>query len=148
MQEMQGMQVRSLGQEDPLEWEMATHSSIFAGVSHGQRSLAGCRPWGHNQTRLSMSAFTHTHNMQLWYTKWKRLPIHLCSLISHIPCWIIVASVPFCLFLRSTDSEVWNSALIPFIFLVLPRMVHNMQYLGNIPLRKRIQIMLALSSFK
>ena len=30
MQEMQEMQVRSLGQEDPLEKGMATHSSILA----------------------------------------------------------------------------------------------------------------------
>ena len=30
MQEMQEIQVQSLGQEDPLEEEMATHSSIFA----------------------------------------------------------------------------------------------------------------------
>jgi len=27
---MQGMQVRSLGEEDPLEKGMATHSSVFA----------------------------------------------------------------------------------------------------------------------
>ena len=25
---------------------MATYSSILPGESHGQRSLAGCRPWG------------------------------------------------------------------------------------------------------
>ena len=30
MQEMQEMQVQSLGEEDPLEKEMATHSSILA----------------------------------------------------------------------------------------------------------------------
>ena len=30
MQEMQEIQVRSLGREDPLEEEMATHSSILA----------------------------------------------------------------------------------------------------------------------
>ena len=30
MQEMQEMRVHSLGQKDPLEKEMATHSSIFA----------------------------------------------------------------------------------------------------------------------
>ena len=30
MQETQGMQVRSLGWEDPLEKEMATHSSMLA----------------------------------------------------------------------------------------------------------------------
>ena len=35
----QKMQVRSLGREDPLEKEMATHSSILAGKSHGQRGL-------------------------------------------------------------------------------------------------------------
>ena len=30
MQETQGTWVRSQGQEDPLEWEKATHSSILA----------------------------------------------------------------------------------------------------------------------
>ena len=30
MQEMQEMRVRSVGQEDPLEKEMATHSSILS----------------------------------------------------------------------------------------------------------------------
>ena len=30
MQEPQKIQVRSLGQEDPLEWGMATHSGILA----------------------------------------------------------------------------------------------------------------------
>ena len=38
------MQVRSLGQENPLEEEMATHSSIFAWKSHGQRSLPPYSP--------------------------------------------------------------------------------------------------------
>ena len=41
MQEPQGMQVQSLGWEDPLEEGMATHSSILAQESHGQRSLMG-----------------------------------------------------------------------------------------------------------
>ena len=44
---MQEMQVRSLSQEDPLEKEMATHSSILAEEFHGQRSLVGYSPWGH-----------------------------------------------------------------------------------------------------
>ena len=30
----------------PLEKEMATHSSILPGESHGQRSLVGYGPWG------------------------------------------------------------------------------------------------------
>jgi len=37
---MQETQIQSLRWEGPLEEEMATHSSILAGESHGQRSLA------------------------------------------------------------------------------------------------------------
>ena len=40
MQEIYEPWVRSLGQEDPLEEDMATHSSVLAGKPHGQRSLA------------------------------------------------------------------------------------------------------------
>ena len=36
--------VQSLGQEDPLEEEMATPSNIFPEKSHGERSLAGYSP--------------------------------------------------------------------------------------------------------
>ena len=39
-------QFLSLGQEDFLEKEMATHSRILAWKFHGQRSLAGYSPWG------------------------------------------------------------------------------------------------------
>ena len=44
---MQETQVLSLGQEDPVEKEMATHSSILVWRSHGQRSLVGYSPGGH-----------------------------------------------------------------------------------------------------
>ena len=40
----------SLGQEDPLEEGMATHSILLPGESHAQRSLAGPGPWVHKQT--------------------------------------------------------------------------------------------------
>ena len=43
-------QVRSLGQEDPLEKEMATHSVFLPGESHEQRSLVGCSPWGRKES--------------------------------------------------------------------------------------------------
>ena len=46
MQETQEMQVRDLGQEDPLEDEMATHSSILAWGIRGQGSLVGYSSWG------------------------------------------------------------------------------------------------------
>ena len=38
--------VRSLGQGDPLEKEMATHSSTIAWKIHEWRSLVGYSPWG------------------------------------------------------------------------------------------------------
>ena len=41
---MQETPVGFLGWEDPLEKGMAVHSSILAGESHGQRSLAGYSP--------------------------------------------------------------------------------------------------------
>ena len=46
VQEPQETWVQSLGQEDPLEEDTATHSmSLFLpGESHGQRSLAGYSP--------------------------------------------------------------------------------------------------------
>ena len=43
---MQGTWIQSLGQEDPLEKEMAIHSSIRPRKIHGQRSLMGHSPWG------------------------------------------------------------------------------------------------------
>ena len=45
--------VQSLGQEDPLEKEMATHSSILPGRFHGQRSLVGYSPWGHQESIMT-----------------------------------------------------------------------------------------------
>ena len=50
MQEMQGTQVQSLGREDPLEKEMATHSSIVA-----WRILWSEEPGGLQSTGLQMS---------------------------------------------------------------------------------------------
>ena len=41
--------VRSLGWEDLLEKETATHSSTLAGKSHGRRSLVGYSPWGRKE---------------------------------------------------------------------------------------------------
>ena len=41
--------VRYLGQEDPLEKEMAAHSIFLPGKSHGGRSLVGYSPWGHKE---------------------------------------------------------------------------------------------------
>ena len=50
---MQEAWVWSLGQEDLLEKEMATHSSILARKSHGQRNLAGYSPWGYTESDMT-----------------------------------------------------------------------------------------------
>ena len=51
---MQETGVQSLGGEDPLENEIATHASILAWESHGQRSLAGTvRGISKSRTQLS-----------------------------------------------------------------------------------------------
>ena len=46
MQETWEMQVPPLSRADPLEKEMATHSSIPAQEIQGQRKLAGYSAWG------------------------------------------------------------------------------------------------------
>ena len=48
---IQETQVRSLGLEDPLEEEMATHSSVLAWrripwIEDGVAKSMGCSPWG------------------------------------------------------------------------------------------------------
>ena len=49
---MQETEVQSLGQEDTLEKEIATNSSIlFQRKSHGQRSLGGYSPWGFRKSQ-------------------------------------------------------------------------------------------------
>ena len=45
--------VRSLGQEDPLEKEMAIRSSTIAWKIHGQRSLVGYSPWGRKESDMT-----------------------------------------------------------------------------------------------
>ena len=42
-------QIRSLGWEDSIEKEMATHYSILAREFHGQMSLVGYSPLGHKE---------------------------------------------------------------------------------------------------
>ena len=53
-----GDMVWYLGQEDPLEEEMATLSSILPGESHGQRSLVGYSSWACKE--LDMTEHTYT----------------------------------------------------------------------------------------
>ena len=66
MQETQEMGVQSLGQEDPLEKEMAAQSSILAWKFNGQKSLVGYSPWGHKESDMTeQHTRTHAHQALL-----------------------------------------------------------------------------------
>ena len=45
--------VQSLGWEDTLEKEMATHPIILAWRIQGQRSLVGYSPWGRKESDMT-----------------------------------------------------------------------------------------------
>ena len=47
---MQETRVQSLGQEDPLEKEIATHSSMLAWKIPRTEEPGGYRPWGHKES--------------------------------------------------------------------------------------------------
>ena len=49
----QETQVRSLGQKDPLEKEMATHSNILAWRTPWTESVAGYSLWGHKESDIT-----------------------------------------------------------------------------------------------
>ena len=55
---MRKTQGQSLGQEDPLEKEIATHSSGLPRKSHGQRSVVGYSPWGKESDMAEQRHFT------------------------------------------------------------------------------------------
>ena len=57
---MQEMQVRSLGQEDPLEEEMATHSSIIAWKILWTEKPGGLQPIGSKRNQIWLSDQTTT----------------------------------------------------------------------------------------
>ena len=91
MQETQETQVRSLGQEDPLEKEMATYSSIVAWKISWTGELGGLQSRGlQSQTRLNEHTmitkiklhfcnFQHERNLQT-------LVIYLVSIYSTFFC--------------------------------------------------------------
>ena len=62
---MRETRVRSLGRRDPLEKEMATHSSTLAWKPHGWRSLVGYSPRGCKESDTTERLHIHVHSKQL-----------------------------------------------------------------------------------
>ena len=84
--------VRSLGWEDPLEKEMATHSSILPGKSHGWRRLVGYSPRGCKESDMSEQLTPPLHQVLLWDVgsnsltrDWTWSPLHWKCSLRHRP---------------------------------------------------------------
>ena len=61
MQEILETQVQSLGQEDPLEEKMTTHSSILAWEIPWTEGPGGLQSVGSTQKELDTTEHSHTH---------------------------------------------------------------------------------------
>ena len=57
---MQEIWARFLGQEDPLEKGMATHSSVLAWEIPWTKEPGGYSLWDHKESQLSKRAHTHS----------------------------------------------------------------------------------------
>ena len=63
------MQVRSLGQEDPLEEAWQPSPIFWSGESHGQRILAGYGPQDHTESEMSEASWhacMHPGSQKRW----------------------------------------------------------------------------------
>ena len=60
MQEMQETWAQLLGQEDPLEEEMANHSNILVWESPWTEEPGGLQPMGFTKGHTRLSTYTHT----------------------------------------------------------------------------------------
>ena len=65
MQETLEMRVQSLGQEDTLEKEMATHSSILGWKIPWAEEFVGYSPWGRKES--DMIEDTHTTQLNVLF---------------------------------------------------------------------------------
>ena len=72
---MQETEAWSLSQEDPLEEEMATHSSILAWKIPRTEELAGYSLWGRKESDTTERLSTHTHTHTHTHTQDARLMV-------------------------------------------------------------------------
>ena len=88
------MQVQSLGRDDPLEKEMASHSSILA--------------W---RIPMDRGAWT-VHRVTECWTRLKRLGMHSCTVCNS---WLIVGI--YFKYIRKKQSMILNMELVVSIYL-------------------------------
>ena len=76
---MQEMWVLSLSRENPLEKEMATHSSILAWKNPCTEEPGGYSPWGHKRIRHNLAMTTHVYTQVLDQSGFR-----ICSLVEFL----------------------------------------------------------------
>ena len=89
MHEMQETQVLSLGQEDPLEKERATHFSILVWKIPQTEEPGRLHSWiSKSQTWLSARARVHTHTHTHTTYKWNEWMNHNCLFTCWLASWV------------------------------------------------------------
>ena len=100
---MQKMWVWFLGQWDPLEKEMVTHSQVFLPEkSHGQRSLADYSQWDHKRAGHDLTT-EHACNIFIW---------SICK--RWIYCSGLSCLSPSVMSIKGTFDRLWEG-LLPFL---------------------------------
>ena len=82
--------VQSLGGEDVLEKEMATHSSILAWEIQWSEEPGHYTPWGHKRVRHNL-AIRFVYNVLIWYTYYYNIIIPKHSLTAPLCHTTIIA---------------------------------------------------------
>ena len=108
---MQVTQLRSLGQEDPLEKKWWRSPVFLSGESHGHGSLAGYSPWRHKESDT-------TERLSLLFHFSPRADFCSFSPPFHLSVYL---SFYLCIFLSISLCLLWNcfqeGHIIVFIFL-------------------------------
>ena len=74
--------VQYLGQEDPLEKGMLPTPVFMPGESHGQRSLAGYRPWGCKESDITEQLTLSLFFVALF--QWVKKELKALSMLLHV----------------------------------------------------------------
>ena len=82
---MQETGVQSLGREDTVEKETATHSSVLAWEIHGQRSLVGYSPWGCKESDTAGIDLANTHTLISYSPFPTRVALLVAQLVKNLP---------------------------------------------------------------
>ena len=110
--------VWSLGREDPLEKEMATHPVFLPGRFHGQRNLEGYSPWGHKELdmiALLSTLFIFTTGSLYLLISTYFTPLPSPSLWKPPICFLLLGmSFHFLLFFRFHIK--WDHSVFVFVF--------------------------------